>query len=101
MSTKKQAGKLIRIGPELEAILDRKKAKHESYNAILKKHFDIPGYPAPHGVPRLVFSCWVFVDNGEPKPFLTKAEAEGYAIQAQVRDKKKKADKVIKVQEVI
>ena len=101
MSKKKQAGKLIRIGPELELILDRKKAKHESYNAILKRHFDIPRNPAPHGVPRLVFSCWMFLDNGEPKPFLTKAEAEGYAIQVQVREKKKKADRVIRVQEVI
>lgn len=96
----KQAGKIIRIGEELETILDKERKKDESYDSILRRCIGLPdklGTTRP--VPHLVYSFWVYVDGDKPVPFLTKAEAQGFAIQSAVRAGKKKTGRVIRVQE--
>lgn len=99
---KKQTGKIIRISEQLENILDKKRKTDETYDAILRKCLGVADRSGTtHPVPHLVFSFWVYVDGDKPFSFLTKAEAEGYAIQAAVRAGKKKTARIIYVQEVV
>lgn len=88
MPRKPQKGRVIRVGQEVYAMLQKRKRDKESWNKLLKRMF---------GISESKRTYWIL--EKAKLIFNDEKEARGMSIVLAVQDGKKKAEKPIKVQE--
>jgi len=94
--TRHPKGKVVRISPEVHAFLFGKLKKNESWDALLRR---ILGFPTRKGMPQPLIE--VFLLRTTMKAYPSMARARGAAVAEAVQKGRNKAERPVRVREVV